>query len=95
MLKRPKKAQLPNDINQLARMLVDMTTQPQEAPLPPKPKAPKGLKDYMRKIGARGGTVSGQRRMTNLSDEQRREIASTAARARWLKAKAAKDTKKR
>ena len=85
MLKRLKKITPPADTNQLARYLVDLTTNPADKPLPPKPKAPKGFRDYMSKLGRRGGVVSGQRRMTNLSDEQRREIASNAARAMWAK----------
>ena len=93
MPKRLKKAPLPTtDTNQLARYLVDLTTAgADETPrLPPKPRAPKGFREYMSKLGKRGGVVSGQRRMTNLSDDQRREIASKAARARWLKEKNAK-----
>jgi hypothetical protein len=44
----------------------------------------------MSKLGAKGGKVSGARRMTNLSEEQRGAIALKAARARWAKAKGAK-----
>lgn len=51
----------------------------------PTPKPPKGLSRYMKALGQRGGKISGARRMTNLSDEQRQEIAAKAARARWAK----------
>jgi hypothetical protein len=83
MPKRLKK-HAPSDPNQFARYLVDLTTD-SKPELPPKPRAPNGFRDYMSKLGKRGGIVSGQRRMANLSDEQRREIASKAARARWAK----------
>ena len=49
------------------------------------------LSEYMRALGRKGGKASGDRRMTNLSAEQRREIAAAAAKARWRKSKLAKD----
>jgi hypothetical protein len=81
----PKRLKMnpPKDLNQLARYIVEVTTA--EPELPPKPRPPKGLSDYMSKLGKRGGTISGRNRMTSLSDEQRREIASKAARAMWAK----------
>jgi hypothetical protein len=85
MPKRLKK-DAPTDLNQFARYLVDLTTD-SDPELPPKPRVPKGFGDYMSKLGKRGGIVSGSRRMTNLTAEQRREIASKAARARWAQAK--------
>jgi hypothetical protein len=50
---------------------------------------------HMAKLGAKGGRVSGKRRKTNLSEEQRREIASKAARKRWADGAAKKASKKR
>src|SRR3954462_5966484 len=47
------------------------------------------LSAYMSDLGRRGGRVSGARRMKNLSDEQRRDIAAKAARAMWQKRRAA------
>lgn len=38
---------------------------------------------YLREIGRKGGQVSGARRMTNYTAEERSAIALTAARARW------------
>lgn len=38
---------------------------------------------YLSEIGRKGGKISGARRMTNYTDEERSEIASKAARARW------------
>lgn len=51
----------------------------------PKPRLSNELRAYMRALGTRGGKVSGARRMTNLTKEQRQEIASKAARAMWEK----------
>ena len=77
--KAPKRVR--QDVNQWARDLVDRTTAEPE----PLIAQPKGLSAYMSALGRKGGQVSGARRMTNLSDEQRREIASKAARAMWAK----------
>jgi hypothetical protein len=41
----------------------------------------------MASMGRRGGKVSGERRMINLTPSQRTEIASQAAKERWRKAK--------
>jgi general stress protein YciG len=39
----------------------------------------------MAELGRRGGKASGAKRMQNLTDKERREIAVKAARARWAK----------
>jgi hypothetical protein len=44
---------------------------------------------HMAKLGRMGGKISGAKRM-EMPGEQRREIASKAARAMWAKRKAAK-----
>jgi hypothetical protein len=49
---------------------------------PPKPKVPAAVADYMSRIGKKGGTVSGAKRM-EMPVEQRKAIALKAARARW------------
>lgn len=41
------------------------------------------LSAYMARLGKKGGKACGAKRMTNLSREQRQEIAATAARSRW------------
>jgi hypothetical protein len=38
---------------------------------------------YMSALGRKGGQVSGAKRMENLTDKQRRDIAMKAAKARW------------
>ena len=43
------------------------------------------IREHMRKLGAKGGKVSGAARMTNLSATKRKQIAKKAAAARWSK----------
>jgi hypothetical protein len=78
MPKRLKKPRLSKDTNLRAHQIVRMSTKQDEeksdTPIPPK-----GLSEYMSALGSRGGTVSGARRMQNLSDSQRSEIALRAA----------------
>jgi hypothetical protein len=57
------------------------------------PAPPKALKAYMSALGRRGGTISGARRMTNLTPLQRQRIARNAARVRWTAQKNGKPTK--
>lgn len=88
MPKRLKKPQPPRDENQGAHAIIQMIEdRDNDTPAVSAPKAPEGLSAYMAALGKRGGQVSGARRMTNLSDEQRGAIALKAARARWGKAK--------
>jgi hypothetical protein len=58
---------------------------------PALPAPPKGLSEYMAALGRKGGTVSGARRMANLTTQERRAIALKAARARWAKEKRERD----
>lgn len=53
------------------------------------------IREHMRRLGAKGGKVSGAKRMENLSDDKRREIASQAARKRWADVAKRKAAKKR
>jgi hypothetical protein len=70
----------PTDVNQWARKMVEESTAESESPAAI---APAALSAYMSALGRKGGTVSGKRRMKNLSDQQRQAIALKAARARW------------
>jgi len=75
------------DANELAHDLVrGIVERTEEATGPGAPVSPE-LREYLRELGRRGGQVSGARRMTNLTGEQRREIAARAARARWKRRK--------
>jgi hypothetical protein len=80
---RPK-----SDPNEAAFDLVRRSTEAHESPAPATDFKAE-LKAYMSKIGARGGRASGAKRM-EMPVEERRRIASLAARAMWAKKKAAK-----
>jgi hypothetical protein len=79
-----KKRTPPKDINQWARHMVEQSTAEPETEAPPAI-TPAALSAYMSVLGRKGGQVSGKRRMKNLTDQQRQEIALKAARARWAK----------
>ncbi len=65
----------PRDANQLAKMIVDLTTGDAVEPeLSPKAKA-----------GQLGGRIGGPARKAALTPERRKEIAKDAANARWDK----------
>jgi len=79
MHERSKKP--PRDLNQLAKWIVDQSTdeeEPREAEAPEKDPAAVSL-------GRRGGLKGGKARAAKLTPEERREIAKKAAAARWAK----------
>jgi hypothetical protein len=49
------------------------------------PPVPTNISEYMAVIGRKGGKIGGKRRLTTLTKEQRKRIATNAARARWQK----------
>lgn len=65
----------PRDVNQLAKMIVDLTTGDETEPeMSPRAKA-----------GQLGGRIGGHARKAALTPERRKEIAKDAANARWHK----------
>lgn len=73
--------QLPRDVNQRAKAIVDMSTgeaETQPARRPEKNEAAVAL-------GRLGGLKGGKARAKNLSPKRRSEIAAKAARSRWAK----------
>jgi len=68
----------PRDPNQLAKLIVDIATGEVEDTVSQSKKRPK-MK------GRLGGLVGGRARATQLTSEQRQDIARLAARARWKK----------
>lgn len=88
MPKRNSKAR-PTDINQIAQLLVERSTQESEPEVAPPVRlpVPRAVSRIMSQMGRRGGKIGGKRRLVTMTDEQRREIASRAANARWKKAK--------
>ncbi len=70
----------PRDINQLAKMIVDISTGelPKEEPLPEREKNPAAVA-----LGKLGASKGGKARAEKLSAKKRSEIAKQAAKARW------------
>jgi hypothetical protein len=77
-----QKRKMPRDLNQLAKMIVDMTLGEAE----PEPESTRPAKDPASvALGRRGGLIGGPKRAAKLSPERRVEIARKAAAARWGK----------
>jgi hypothetical protein len=88
----PKKPRRPTDPNKAAQSLigehmrrVESAKKPWEASEEPPAifDAQTVISEHMRKLGAKGGKVSGAKRMENLSKKARVAIAEKAAAARW------------
>jgi hypothetical protein len=86
MPKRLKKAL--SDENQAAFAVVEQLTKASESP-----SFEEQFRARMKALGRKGGKASGARRMTNLTAEQRSEIALRAAEKRWEKERARKRKK--
>lgn len=78
----------PRDINQLAKMIVDLSTGEVEEKDPNEGKNPNAVA-----LGKLGGAKGGKARADSLSDERKKEIAQKAANAKWAKYYAEKDSK--
>jgi hypothetical protein len=80
------KGKRPRDPNQLAKWIVDRSTNEVEgaeavtAPIPPS-----DLSVYMAAMGRKGGQIGGKRRLKTMTKEQRRKVAAKAAKTRWAK----------
>jgi len=48
------------------------------------------LKDYMRSLAAKGATLGGKARMSNLTAEEKSALGKKAAAARWKKKRTAR-----
>lgn len=68
---------MPRDMNQLAKLIVDMSTG-QAEPEPESTKDPLAVE-----LGRRGGLKGGKARAANMTADERREAARKAAAARW------------
>jgi hypothetical protein len=91
MPKPIKQAKRPRDVNQWAHQMVEESTREPVANTPTSretvnitasPTAAQ-ISAFMSEMGRKGGRISGERRLINLTAERRREIALKAARARW------------
>ena len=68
-----RSSKLPEDPNQRAAAIVQMSTEePSES-----------IKDYLARIGRKGGLKGGKARARKLSARKRSEIARKAAKKRW------------
>ena len=69
------KKKRPNDVNQLAKLMVDIATGEAEP----------GIESAKSAAGRKGGKKGGTARATALTPEQSLDIARLAAQARWKK----------
>ena len=76
----PKVPKRPRDTNQLAKAIVDLSTGNAAEPDAPDNKDPAAVAR-----GRLGGLKGGAARAKSLSPRKRRQIAKTAASARWTK----------
>ena len=74
----------PSDPNLAGADIVSRSLEAHDKPSPPRDFNAQ-LSAYMSKLGQKGGKVSGERRMENLTQEKRSEIALKAAQARWAR----------
>jgi hypothetical protein len=88
------KGKCPRDPNQLAKWIVDRSTdetpEPEHAVDPAASSSstiPPHLSEYMAAMGRKGGQIGGKRRLKTMTKAERSKVAAKAARARWKKAK--------
>jgi hypothetical protein len=72
-------AKRPRDVNQLAKLVVDIASGEVEDVVSPKMKTPDAVR------GRTGGLKGGKARAKSLPPEQRQKIARKAAETRWNK----------
>ncbi len=81
------KGKRPRDPNQLAKWVADRsrseTVEPEAVPITP----PSDLSAYMAAMGRKGGQIGGKRRLKTMTKEERRKVATKAAKTRWKKTK--------
>jgi len=75
----------PRDINEAAYEMVRRSTQADSDP--PSRASSSEISRVMAAMGRKGGKIGGKRRMTTMTAEQRRDVALTAAKARWSRKK--------
>ncbi|MGA2744210.1 MAG: hypothetical protein ABSE44_05880 [Candidatus Sulfotelmatobacter sp.] len=76
MPKRKKQQRWP-DVNEVAYDLVQRSTASTAEP------SSSEISRVMAALGRKGGKIGGKRRMDTLTPEQRKEIATNAAKVRW------------
>ena len=78
MPNRSSKPKRPRDTNQLAKLIVDLSTGEAQEEQPDDGKDPAAVA-----LGRKGGLKGGKARAAKMTPEERREAARKAARARW------------
>ena len=81
------KGKRPRDPNQLAKWIVDRSTDDTPEPSQGPPAPPSDLSAYMAAIGRKGGQIGGKRRMETMTPEKRSALARIAVQTRWAKKK--------
>ena len=87
------KGKRPSDPNQLAKWIVDRSTdetpEPELASEPTTSSSstiqPHTVAEYMASIGRKGGRIGGKRRLKTMTKAERSKVAAKAARTRWKK----------
>ena len=80
------KGKRPRDPNQLAKWIVEQSTEQAHTPEAPA-RVPSDLSAYMAAMGRSGGQIGGKRRLVTMTAAQRKRAAQKAAAARWGKKK--------
>lgn len=81
MTDKASKKKRPRDANQLAKCIVDIATDSAVEVVPAQ--AGRVKDEAAVSLGRRGGLKGGLARANKLTEQERREIASKAARSRW------------
>lgn len=84
MPKRSSKPIRPRDANQLAKLIVDLSTGEADEPAAPTPED-SGKDPAAVSLGRRGGMKGGAARAKSLTAKRRKEIAQKAAKKRWAR----------
>lgn len=86
------KGDRPKDPNQLAKWIVEKSTEENPTALEPSADVSSraDISAYMSKIGRKGGQIGGKRRLKTMTKEQRKKIASRADKTRWKAVKKSK-----
>ena len=87
------KGKRPRDPNQLAKWIVDRSTdetpEPELASEPTTSSSstiqPHTVAEYMASTGRKGGRIGGKRRLKTMTKAERSKVAAKAARTRWKK----------
>ena len=72
------------DFNQIAQQMVRLSTEEPGPMIAPPPPSELEIKRVMAELGRSGGKIGGKNRAESLTAKKRIEIATKAAKARWV-----------